>query len=126
MKKVTYLLILIMSSVSLLPAQIAIEWQQCYGSSGEDIPYSIARTDDGVCVAGICGSSDGTISINLTGHPSGVYTLRVTLDDGSSYSEKVVRKYKMRHPLDHDPGNVYLCGKTKEQQQTTILKPFMP
>ena len=65
MKKMASLLLIVLFPLSLLHAQIQIDWQQSYGSLGEDIPYSMVQTENGILVAGQAWSSDGLVTVEL-------------------------------------------------------------
>ena len=66
MKHFIPILSFLLFSSLMLSAQIRIDWQQCYGSLGEDRPRMITGTDQGIRIAGSCGGNDGIVTVELS------------------------------------------------------------
>ena len=65
MKSKIIFLLLILNSV-LLPAQIRIDWQQCYGSMGRDEARGIIEKKDGYWVAGAVMEQNGMVTCDIS------------------------------------------------------------
>lgn len=76
LKKVLFVLVIVLFFSNNLQAQLRIDWQQCYGGLGIDEPAGFASTNNGFIIEGWSELGSGMVSCGTQGI-NGTWTIRI-------------------------------------------------